>query len=94
MFFLIKVNGYFQKSTIDFAIVVLLYLFMEIREKPTLGEQLKQARLAACLTQDQVHQLSNVSVFTISGMESGRIQNVSTHIIRGLQYALGIVFEI
>lgn len=67
---------------------------MKIREKPTLGDQLKQAREAKGMTQEQVHQLSNVSVFTISGLETGRINNVSTHVLRGLQYALGIVFEI
>jgi predicted transcriptional regulator len=94
IFFLIKVNGSSQKGTIYFAIVILLYLSMEIREKPSLGEQLKKARADKNMTQEDVHQLSNVSVFLISGLETGRIKNTSTHAIRGLQYALGIVFEI
>jgi len=67
---------------------------MEFKEKPTLGEQLKQARLAKGMTQEEVHLLSGVSVFLISGLETGRINNTGTHTIRGLQYALGFIFEI
>jgi len=67
---------------------------VEIKEKLSLGEQLKQGREAKGMTQEAVHQMSGVSVFVISGLETGRIKNTSTHTLRGLQYALDIIFEI
>lgn len=65
-----------------------------MKHKLTIGEQLKIARESSGKTQREVSELSRVSLFTISGLEVGRIQNVSTHTIRALQFALGIVFEI
>ena len=66
----------------------------KMKEKLTIGEQLKQARAAAKMTQAELFEKSRVSIFTISQLECGRNLNVSTHTIRGLQYALDITFEI
>lgn len=65
-----------------------------MNEKLTIGEQLKRARTERGMTQIELYEKSRVSLFTISQLENGRAQNASTHTIRGLQYALGVVFEI
>lgn len=65
-----------------------------MNEKLTIGEQLKQARLSAGMTQAELFEKSRVSLFTISQMETGRANNVSTHTIRALQYALEMTFDI
>lgn len=62
--------------------------------KLTLGDQLKAARTDAGLTQVELWEKSRVSVFTISQLELNKVYNASTHTLRALQYALGIVFEI
>jgi transcriptional regulator with XRE-family HTH domain len=65
-----------------------------MKEKLSLGDQLKRAREAAGMTQIELFEKSRVSLFTISQLENNHTKNVSTHTLRGLQYALGIVFEI
>lgn len=65
-----------------------------MKEKETIGEQLKKARKAAGITQREVSEKSRVSLFVISGLETGRIKNVNTHALRGLQYALDMTFEL
>ena len=65
-----------------------------MNEKLTIGEQLKQARKKAGITQIELFEKSRISLFTISGLETGRINNVSTHTIRALQFALDFTFDI
>lgn len=65
-----------------------------MKEKLSLGDQLKQARIGAGMTQIELFEKSRVSLYTISQLENNHVHNVNTHTLRGLQYALNITFEI
>lgn len=69
-------------------------MFEKVKEKLTIGDQLKNARMAQGLTQVELWEKSRVSVFTIGQLELNHVYNASTHTLRALQFALGIVFEI
>lgn len=69
-------------------------MFGTVKEKLTIGDQLKAARMASGLTQAELWERSRVSMFTISQLEQNRAYNASTHTIRALQFALDITFEI
>jgi transcriptional regulator with XRE-family HTH domain len=61
---------------------------MDKKTIPTIGEQLQAQRKKTGLTQVALFEKSRISTFTISGLESGRITEVSTHVIRQLSKAL------
>lgn len=65
-----------------------------MESKKSIGQQLKDYRLDAGLTQSQLYAISGISTFTISGLETNNITSVSTDIIKKLQDALDIKFEI
>lgn len=46
------------------------------------------------MTQQELKEACGVSTFTISGLERGTIENVSTYTLKAIQRALDIKFEI
>lgn len=60
----------------------------------TIGEQLKIARKKSGLTQQELRDKCGISTFTISGLERGTIESISTYTVKQLQKALNIKFEI
>lgn len=68
---------------------------MEIEKKP-LGVQLKEARLAAKLTQDELAENTKLSKNLISAMENDhpKARNPTWFVLKELQKALKIKFDI
>ncbi|SCZ80467.1 helix-turn-helix domain-containing protein [Acidaminobacter hydrogenoformans] len=59
----------------------------------TLGQYIKELRTAIKMSQNELGDLSGVSVSEISRIESGQRQNPSPHILRAIAPHLGISME-
>lgn len=82
---MVKINW----STILFSTIFSVLLDME-----NLGIQIKNARKAAGLTQQELSEKINVHKDTISGLESGRKKSTSLTVLQLIGNELNIKFEI
>lgn len=60
----------------------------------SLSSQLKIARKKSGLTQNELKDICGISTFTISGIERGTIESVTTYTLQKLQKALEFKFEL
>ncbi len=73
----------------------LVYIFVFMEEKKSLGDQIRDARIAkGYKSQAQLAVKLNMSVDTISGLESGRKKSTKLTILQLIGEELGIKFEI
>ncbi len=66
---------------------------MNAGQAPLFGNQLRQYRQAAGLTQEELAERAGLSVKAISALESGRRRRPYPHTVRALADALGLSDE-
>jgi transcriptional regulator with XRE-family HTH domain len=59
----------------------------------TLGTRLRDARVAAKMTQEQLARAANVTVMTVSNIERGAIENPKRNTLVALAAALGVSID-
>lgn len=89
---MVKVNCNVLIIKLDYSNMFLLHLYMDEKTK-SIGEQLKEAREKAGLTQLELYEKSKITPYTISQLENGK-EGVNLDTILKLQKALNIKFSI
>lgn len=92
---MVKVKSNSDNVYYNIPLLEMSKLCVYLNMKKTIGEQIKEARLAkGYKNQAQLAVKLNMSVDTISGLESGRKKSTKLTILQLIGEELGITFEI